>query len=156
MPAPSDPLKDLLLDALAPLGSVAARRFFGGTGFTYDGTFFAMLIRGTFYMRVDDGNRPRFEAAGSRPFSYATRKRRVEVGAFFNAPEADEEELRQWARQSIAAARAAKKPPKKEPAKKKQPPGKKTSRLKSAGSSRSGPAPRAPSRGSRRRTSRSP
>ncbi len=159
MPAPPDPLKDLLLDALAPLGPVAARRFFSGTGFTYDGTFFAMLIRGTFYMRVDDGNRPRFEAAGSRPFSYTTRKRRVEVGAFFNAPEAlldDEEELRQWARQSIAAARAAKKPasPKKMAAKKQ--PRKPPSRLKSAGSSRSGPAPRAPSRGSRRRTSRSP
>ena len=158
MPAPPDPLKDLLLDALAPLGPVAARRFFSGTGFTYDGTFFAMLIRGTFYMRVDDGNRPRFEAAGSRPFSYTTRKRRVEVGAFFNAPEAlldDEEELRQWARQSIAAARAAKKPVAEADGGQEAAPQAAVA-TKSAGSSRSGPAPRAPSRGSRRRTSRSP
>ena len=53
MSAPRDPLRDLILDALAPLGLIGARRMFSGTGFTYDGTFFAMIIRGTLYMRVD-------------------------------------------------------------------------------------------------------
>ena len=122
MSAPPDPLRDLLLDALAPLGPVASRRFFSGAGFTYDGTFFAMIIRGTVYMRVDDGNRPRYEAAASRPFSYATRKGRVTVGAFYTLPDAlldDEEELREWARQSIAAALAAKRPKKQPKARKK-------------------------------------
>ena len=100
-------------------------------------------------------SRPRFEAAGSQPFSYATRKGRVTVGALFAAPEAlldDEEELREWARQSIAAALAAKKPaPRKKPAARKKP-----AKVKSAVSGRSGRGPRGPSRGSNCRTSRSP
>ena len=162
MSAPPDPLRDLLLDALAPLGPIAARRFFSGTGFTYDGTFFAMVILGTVYMRVGDGNRPRYEAAGSRPFSYATRKGRVTVGAFYTLPEAlldDEEELRVWARQSIAAALAAKKPKQPKARKKvarKEPVSRKPSKPKSVAPSRSGRGPRAPSRGSSRRNSRSP
>jgi DNA transformation protein len=160
MSAPPDPLRDLLLDALAPLGPIAARRFFSGTGFTYDGTFFAMIILSTVYMRVDDGNRPRYEAAGSRPFSYATRKGRVTVGAFYTLPEAlldDEEELRVWARQAIAAALAAKKPKaRKKAAARKEPASPEPSNPKSAAPSRSGRGPRAPSRGSNRRNSRSP
>jgi DNA transformation protein len=159
MSAPPDPLRDLLLDALAPLGSIAARRFFSGTGFTYDGTFFAMIIRGTVYMRVDDGNRPRYVAAGSRPFSYATRKGRVTVGAFYTLPEAlldDEEELRAWARQSIAAALTAKKPKARKKVARKEPATRKPSKPKSVAPSRSGRGPRALSRGSNRRNSRSP
>src|SRR5262245_52402796 len=161
MSAPPDPLRDLLLDALSPLGPIAARRFFSGTGFTYDGTFFAMIIRGTVYMRVDDGNRPGYEAAGGRPFSYATRKGRITVGAFYTLPEAlldDEEELREWARASIAAALAAKKPKARKMAagKKTAAAAKKLKRVRSAGSGRSGRGLRAPSRGSNRRNSRSP
>jgi DNA transformation protein and related proteins len=155
MSAPRDPLKELLLDALMPLGPIAARRFFSGVGFTYDGTLFAMLMRDTLFMRVDARNRPRFEAAGSRPFSYSTRKGRVKVATYFSLPEAlldDEEELREWARQSIAAALDHKKPP----ARKRSAPSRKSKKPKSAVSGRSGRGPPAPSRASYRRTNRSP
>lgn len=97
-----------VVDLLAPLGPVTARRFFGGTGLVLDGGQFAMVMGETLYLKTDGQNRPRFVAAGSRPFSYRTRKGEVTVEAYFALPGEvldDEDELLSWARDAVAAAR---------------------------------------------------
>ena len=56
-----------LLHDLAPLGTVRARKMFGGVGIYYNDVFFAILYRGRLYFKVDDANRPAYEAAGTGP-----------------------------------------------------------------------------------------
>ena len=104
---PGHGFRQYILELLSPLGAVAAKRFFGGTGFSLDGVQFAMVMRDTLYLRVDAETRPRYERAGAAPFSYATRKGQVEVRTYFAVPEAlldDAEELCIWAGQAIRAA----------------------------------------------------
>ncbi len=60
--------RDHVLDLLAPLGPVAARPMFGGFGIYLDGVMFALIADDTLYLKVDEGTRPDYEAAGSAPF----------------------------------------------------------------------------------------
>jgi DNA transformation protein len=41
---------------------------FGGVGIYADGLFFALIDDDRLYLKVDDGNRSKFEAAGMGPF----------------------------------------------------------------------------------------
>ena len=41
---------------------------------------FALILRDTLYFKVDDGNRPAYEAEGLAPFTYEARGRTVRVG----------------------------------------------------------------------------
>jgi DNA transformation protein len=95
-------------ELLEPLGPLTSGRFFGGHAFKSDGVQFAMIMGSTLYFCVDDATRPDFEAAGSEPFRYSTRKREVTVGRYYTAPEflLDEpDELVAWARRALEAAR---------------------------------------------------
>jgi DNA transformation protein and related proteins len=100
-----------LIDQLAPLGSVTSRRMFSGAGIYCDGVIFALVLRGdTLYFKVDDGNRPQYEAEGLEPFRYEARGRTVEVGAYWHVPERlfdDPDEMLQWARGALAAGQRA-------------------------------------------------
>ncbi|HSM23090.1 MAG TPA: TfoX/Sxy family protein, partial [Rubrivivax sp.] len=63
-----------ILDRLQPLGAVTARAMFGGHGIYCDGVMFALIAEDVLYFKVDDQNRPRFEALGAGPFRpYADR-----------------------------------------------------------------------------------
>jgi DNA transformation protein len=123
--------RDFLIDLFADFGPVAIRRMFSGFGISADGTNFALALRGGLYLRADDETIPRFEAEGSKPFSYQTRAKTVTVGSYWQLPERlydDPEELTGWARAALAAAERAalakrskaKKPVKKKVAAKKQ------------------------------------
>jgi DNA transformation protein and related proteins len=106
-----------LTDQLAPLGHITTRRMFSGAGLYCDGVIFALLLRDTLHFRVDDGNRAAYEAEGLQPFSYETKGRTVQVGAYWRVPERlfdDPDEIVEWARAALAAGRraAAKKKPK--------------------------------------------
>ncbi len=57
--------RDHVLDLLAPLGPVTARRMFGGFGITLDGVMFALIADDVLYLKVDDRTRPDYEAAGA-------------------------------------------------------------------------------------------
>lgn len=83
---------------------------FGGLGVYFDGTFFAIITGGTIYLKTSEGMRARFEAERSLPFSYQTKTGRTQLTSYWRLPERlldDIDELRDWARESIDAAREA-------------------------------------------------
>jgi len=102
--------RDFLIDLFADFGPVTIRRMFSGFGISADGTNFALALRGGLYLRADDQTIPRFEAEGSKPFSYQTRAKTVTVGSYWQLPERlydDPEQLTGWARAALAAAQRA-------------------------------------------------
>lgn len=102
--------QDFIMDLLAPLDPVA-RGMFGGVGLFHGGAMFGLLVRDTCYLRVDDRTRRRFESAGSAAFSYMRGDREVSIAAYYAVPEGlldEPEELVQWARDAVGAARAVK------------------------------------------------
>ena len=83
---------------------------FSGFGISADGTNFALALRGGLYLRADEQTIARFEAEGSKPFSYQTRAKTVTVASYWTLPERlydDPEEMTDWAKASLAAAQRA-------------------------------------------------
>jgi DNA transformation protein and related proteins len=116
--------RDFLIDLFADFGPVTIRPMFSGFGISADGVTFAMALRAGLYFRADENSIPRFEAEGSKPFSYQTRAKTVTVGSYWQLPERlldDPEEVTDWARAALAAAQRAalRKRPKKRKAVKK-------------------------------------
>ena len=110
MPSVSPQFRDFILDLLAPLDP-AARRMFGGVGLFHGGVMFGLMVRDALYLRVDDNTRAQYESAGSTAFSYQRGDRVVSIAAYYAVPEGlldQQDELLQWARGAIAAARAVK------------------------------------------------
>lgn len=98
---------------LEQLGGVApgltSRAMFGGVGVYSGGLFFALMDDDTLYLKVDDANRPDFEAAGMgpfRPFEGAGAMQYYELPA--DALE-DAERLRPWVEAAIDVARRSRK-----------------------------------------------
>jgi DNA transformation protein and related proteins len=109
--------REFLIELFAGFGPVTVRPMFSGFGISADGITFAMALRSGLYLRADEQNIPRFEAEGSKPFSYQTKARSVTVASYWQLPERlydDPEEMTGWARAALSAAqRAALRKPKK-------------------------------------------
>ena len=89
------------------MGPVEIKRFFGGASLCLAGVQFAFVMKGTLYLRADEGTRKDFEDLGSCPFSYATRAGRVTVASYYETPADvmdDATALRTWAAQAHRAA----------------------------------------------------
>jgi DNA transformation protein and related proteins len=102
--------RDFLIELFSGFGPVTIRPMFSGFGISADGTNFAMALRSGLYLRADEQNIPRFEAEGSKPFSYQTKARSVTVNSYWQLPERlydDPDEMTDWARASLAAAQRA-------------------------------------------------
>ena len=102
--------RDHVLDLLAPLGPVTARRMFGGFGIYLDGVMFALIADDVLYLKVDDRTRADYEAAGSVPFR-PRQKGKTFTMPYWEAPLAaleDGDELSVWANGALDAARRAK------------------------------------------------
>ncbi|MBZ0218750.1 MAG: TfoX/Sxy family protein [Fimbriimonadaceae bacterium] len=100
-------------DLLAPMGPLQDGVFFGGHAFKVDGAQFAMIMGNVLYLRVDDQSIVDYEASGSEPFSYSTRRGQVFVRSYYTVPDEVMEEpgkLVVWANRALAAARSGKKP----------------------------------------------
>ena len=112
----SDSFAEFLREHLAPLGHITLRRMFGKTGVFCDALMLGMVRDNTLYFRVDDDNRETFrEAESFPPLNYAKRGETIDL-AFWRVPERlidEPDELVEWARAALAAARrvAAKRPP---------------------------------------------
>ena len=109
--------REFLIDLFSDFDPVTIRPMFSGFGISVDGVNFAMALRAGLYFRADDVTIPQFEAEGSKPFQYQTRAKTVVVNSYWQLPARlfdDTEELSQWARAALAAARrvAVKKRPK--------------------------------------------
>ena len=84
---------------------IRARSMFGGVGIYAGDLFFALLADDTLYFKVDDSNRPDFQALGMRPFLPYGDER--EVMQYYQVPAdllEDPDALRPWAEKSIAVA----------------------------------------------------
>jgi DNA transformation protein len=82
---------------------------FGGVGIYGEDLFFALIDDDTLYFKVDESNRPDFEARGMGPFQPYGEK--GETMGYYRVPEdllEDHEVLGQWAEKAIIVARRAK------------------------------------------------
>ena len=107
MPAAPSEFVTHCLELLGALGQPRAKRMFGGHGIYVDERFIALILNDTLYLKADDETRPRFEAAGSVPFDYATRDGQRVVMAYWAAPQDAMESpalMLPWARLAMASA----------------------------------------------------
>ena len=87
-------------------GSVSARRMFGGHGLYHEGLMFAIVMNNRLYFKVDEQNRPDFEAQSLEPFTYPMQGRQVAL-SYWAAPDAifdEHAEAVRWARSAWDAA----------------------------------------------------
>jgi len=113
-------------ELLSPLGSVRARRMFGGQGLYLDELFVAIIVGEQLYLKTDAQSRPRFEAAGCEPFRYLRQGEWTSLGYFRPPEEALESPalMQPWARLALEAAlraRAQQRPVKPRPARSRAP-----------------------------------
>jgi len=101
-----------LVESLQPLGGVSARRMFGGHGIFKDGLMLGLVDADQLYLKVDDGNRPAYQARGLRPFDYVKKGKRIAL-SYYEAPSEscdDPDVLCDWARAAYDAALRGRKP----------------------------------------------
>jgi DNA transformation protein len=91
------------------LPDVRARSMFGGVGIYAGSFFFALIADDVLYFKVDESNRPDFQAKGMEPFRpYGETG---EVMQYYEVPPElleEPEQLRAWAEKAVAAARRKK------------------------------------------------
>ena len=106
--------REFVLEQLGRVAPVTSRAMFGGVGIYSDGLFFGLMDNDALYLKVDDGNRGAFEAAGTRPFDpYGDGQH---IMQYYELPAdllEDADRLRPWVEGAIAVARRARKPKKK-------------------------------------------
>lgn len=104
--AVSNSYLEYVLERLGTVGTVTARRMFGGVGIYFDITFFALIDNDTLYFKVNNENRSDYEAEQMEPFrpfgedSYSMK--------YYSVPERvveDNQLLREWMMKSVAVAR---------------------------------------------------
>ena len=103
----SDSFLEFVLDQLDACGPITSKRMFGGVGLYAGEVFFAIMMNDTIYLKVDDGTRARYQAAGSRSFNPFPQKSPTGSMQYFEVPLSvleDADELTQWARESIRVA----------------------------------------------------
>ncbi len=94
----------------ADVAPVRARRMFGGLGLRLEGLSIGIVVQGVLYLKVDQATKPRFEAAGGKPFLYAGAKGQVAMPYWTPPPEIfdDPDELRTWTQAAFEAATRSK------------------------------------------------
>ena len=100
--------RDFVLEQLGRVVPVTSRAMFGGVGIYSEGLFFGLMDNDTLYLKVHDGNRGAFEAAGTRPFDpYGDGQH---IMQYYELPAdllEDADALRPWVAGAIDVARAA-------------------------------------------------
>jgi DNA transformation protein len=99
---------DYITELFAGFGPVTVRRMFSGAGIFADGLMIALVVDGVIFLKADEETVPGFEREGLAPFSYKTKDGRRTLMSYWRMPERlydDPDELADWARQSMAAAR---------------------------------------------------
>jgi DNA transformation protein len=100
---------EALRDLFAAFGPVSVRRMFGGAGVYADGVMFALVSRGTVYLKADAESQPLFAAEGCGPFVYDRAGKQATMTSYWRMPDRlydDPDTLAQWARRSLAIAQA--------------------------------------------------
>lgn len=101
----SDGFSRHVLDQLALLGPVELRRMFGGAGLYLEGRMFALIAEDELFLKTDNRNRPRHEAAGCRPFRpFPDQPMRMPYWSVPADVFDDRERLAEWARAAVEAS----------------------------------------------------
>jgi DNA transformation protein and related proteins len=97
-------------DMFADVAPVRARRMFGGLGLKLEGISIGIVVEGVLYLKVDAATKPRFEAAGGKPFLYAGAKGQVAMPYWTPPPDIfdDPDQLRIWTLLAFEAATRSK------------------------------------------------
>jgi DNA transformation protein len=102
-----------LLEQLGQIRPVSSRPMFGGLCIFAEGRAFELVAEDTLYFKVDDSNRPDFEAAGMGPFlPWGDPDRPMQ---YYELPAElleEPDELAPWMAKAIAVAERAKPKPK--------------------------------------------
>jgi DNA transformation protein len=91
-----------VLEQLAPVGPVTARKMFGGAGIYLNGKMFDLIAEDTFYLKVDNTNRADYEKHGTGPFHPFSNKKMTMP--YYEVPAEileDRQELKAWAQKAI-------------------------------------------------------
>ena len=114
LPHPDQSFIEHLLELMAGLGPVKARRMFGGHGLFMHGLMFALVAEQTLYLKVDPLTRELFTDRGLNAFTYFKQGKPYQL-SYYQAPEETLEsadDMCQWAESSYAVAvRAGKNKP---------------------------------------------
>jgi DNA transformation protein and related proteins len=97
----ADPaFRDSVLERLDSLEGISSRPMFGGYGVFAEGDMFALISGAALFFKVDDSNRALYEEAGS--------KQHAPIPYYLVPAEVmeDQDKLEDWAKTSIAIARA--------------------------------------------------
>jgi DNA transformation protein and related proteins len=97
---------EFVRELLEDLGEIRLRPMFGGAGVYVDDLFFGLIFEETLFLRADDVNRPAFEDAGSRQFTYPMKDGEIASMAYWSLPDTaadDPEEAVAWARGAVDA-----------------------------------------------------
>jgi len=103
--AADDP--DYIQELFSQFGPVSVRRMFGGAGIFADGLMIGLIADDDIYLKADAETVPAFEREGLKPFTYGAKRRRI-VMSYWRMPDRlldDPDELAQWARAALGAAR---------------------------------------------------
>jgi len=98
---------DYIRELFSAFGPVSVRRMFGGAGIFADGLMIGLISDGQIYLKADNQTVASFKAEGMKPFTYGAKSRRI-VMSYWRMPERlfdDPDELAQWARAALGAAR---------------------------------------------------
>lgn len=97
----------MVLDILAPLGPVSAKRLFGTWGLYLEDRIFALVHDGVVYFRTSSETLPRYVQAGARAFRYRRRDGSSTVLQYHEVPAhvLEQPELaRAWAHDALRSA----------------------------------------------------
>ena len=104
-----------IADLLLPLSGIKMRKMFGGHGIYQHGIFFALVIEDILYFKVDDTNRPDYQAQGSQPFTYEGKSGKQITMNYWQVPVdvlEDSDLLAEWAHKAVLVAKRAAAPKK--------------------------------------------
>jgi DNA transformation protein len=110
--AVSDDFLQYVLEQLAGLGRVAARRMFGGVGLYHEERIFGFIAGDILYFKADDSNRGDYETRGMDQLRPYADKPQVSM-TYYEVPAdtlEDADECLAWARKSAAIAAATAQP----------------------------------------------
>jgi DNA transformation protein and related proteins len=101
---------DHISELFAAFGRVHVRNMFGGAGIFADGVMFGLIVDDVIYLKTDTRTVPRFEQEGCGPFTYDTKRGERALKSYWRLPDRlydDPDELAQWAKTALSAARQA-------------------------------------------------
>jgi DNA transformation protein len=116
--AVTDDYLQYVLEQLAGLGRVTARRMFGAVGLYHEERFFGLIARDTLYFKVNDSNRGDYESRGMHRFRPFPDKPYWSM-TYYEVPAdtlEDADECMAWAQKSLSIAAVTTKPATTKPA----------------------------------------